>query len=229
MRRRGNQCIDAEAARSEWNMFRDSASGATVKAELSRMAGIRNRCFYCSDSHAADVEHFAPINRAWRDALNWRNLLWVCPMCNRKKNASFPEEEGVPLIINPAEVDPWARLILDTTTALLAPRRVEGEAEDPSGVETLKVLDVLNFEALAEGRKRSIRRLRSAASTVVESADKPCDHHVLWQEVTDDDYGVAAWFGLWEGVGEEPFSSIRSNQPRIWRHYVRAVAGRCRP
>jgi hypothetical protein len=35
-----------------------------------------------------------------------------------------------------------------------------------------------------------------------------------------DDYGVCAWFALWEGAGSEAFETFRRECPVIWRRFV---------
>jgi hypothetical protein len=188
------------------------------------MAGTRNRCFYCSDSAGADVDHYKPISIDHTQTFVWPNLLWVCPVCNRKKLASFPMVDGEPAIIDPTQIDPWRHLALDQATGILAPR-FHGEWEDERGRQTLKVIDRLNYEDVAEGRRRTMRRLeRAAVAALAAEDDAPSEADALWREVDEDDYGVAAWFALWEGQRMTPFAEIRSRKPTIWRHFVRAVA-----
>jgi uncharacterized protein (TIGR02646 family) len=228
MYRRGKLCVDSAVARAEWQSFRPSVAAKPVVAELKRMAGVTGRCFYCSDGKGADVEHFFPVAEKAAYTMRWSNLLWVCPECNRKKNATFPEENEEPLLIDPSATDPWRQLVPDISTGMLAPR-FHGQIPDRGATETLRVLDILNQEAVAEGRRKSIRRLLRAASKLAGSADLPAKSEELWLAVDDDDYGVAAWFALWEGQDSMPFSTIKQTRPQMWRHFVRRVAGGSRP
>jgi len=228
MRRRGALCDSTETARQLWRSFRSSASATPLVSEMERMAGPRNRCFYCSDSRAADVDHYNPISRDYTATWHWPNLLWVCPECNRKKNLQFPTADDQPLLIDPTAVDPWSRVTLDVGTGMLA-ARFRGEVPDRSGEATLEVLDILNQESVAEGRKNSMRRLRTAAEEALAIDDRPSYLHGLWHAIREDDFGVAAWFALWEGAEADPFSALRSNRPRVWRHFVRCVVSRGRP
>jgi hypothetical protein len=189
------------------------------------MAGRRNRCFYCSDSRAADVDHYVPISRDYTATWRWPNLLWVCPECNRKKNRQFPMANDQPLLIDPTAVDPWSRVTLDLGTAMLAPR-FHGELPDRTGETTLAVLDILNQESVAEGRKSSVRRIRTAVQGALEVGDSPSRVRGLWDAVREDDFGVATWFALWEGGDTDPFSALRGARPRVWRHFVRYATGR---
>jgi 5-methylcytosine-specific restriction endonuclease McrA len=225
---RSKQCDSADATRVQWKSFRKSAAARPLMDELKRMAGTRGRCFYCSDARGADIDHFVPIDRDFRRSCQWANLLWVCPECNRKKNATFPVDDGRALLIDPTMVDPWSRLILDVSSCVLAPR-FRDATPDRSGVETLRVLDILNYEAVIAGRARTVRRLIDAASTAASAHDRPTDAGDMWREISEDEYGVSAWFALWEGQDSMPFAAIKQRQPRVWRHLVRVVVGRSRP
>ena len=44
----------------EWKAARKSNPLKTVVGVLRVMAGRRERCLYCCDSHATDIEHFWP-------------------------------------------------------------------------------------------------------------------------------------------------------------------------
>jgi 5-methylcytosine-specific restriction endonuclease McrA len=228
MYRRGKLCTDADTAKGEWKSFRPSVAARPMVVELTRMAGVRNRCFYCSDGRGADVDHFVPIALDVANTMRWSNLLWVCPECNRKKNATFPMEDGEALLIDPSVTDPWSQVILDVTTGVLAPR-FHGAVPDRGAAETLRVLDILNQEPVAEGRKKSVRRLVHAAELAIAGPDLPSASKAMWLAVGDDDYGVAAWFALWEGQDTEPYSAVKETRPRIWRHLIRCATGRSRP
>jgi 5-methylcytosine-specific restriction endonuclease McrA len=225
MTRRANQCTDATGAKEQWNAFRPLAPCRPVINELTRMAGTRNRCFYCSDSRAADVDHYVPIAVDYRRAFSWNNLLWVCPECNRRKSARFPMKDGQPQLIDPTRRDPWQHFTLATQTGWVAPR-FHDNIEDILGRETLAVLDTLNFEVVAEGRAEVIHRLRSAAEVAAVAPDRAGSAPDLWREVRYDERGVSAWFALWDGQREDPFDSIKRSRPVIWRHFVRAVAAK---
>lgn len=189
------------------------------------MAGTRGRCFYCSDSLAADVEHYVPIAGDYTLTFVWRNLLWVCPTCNRKKVSRFPTDAaGNPLLINPAEDEPWRFLILVSDTGMLAPRFDPASGGfDARGNATLDVIDVLIYEASNEGRIRVVRRLRRAAQEVLDTGGTLDAAGSLIREVREDDHGVASWFLLEEGQIEEPFAAIKIRFPKVWRRLVRTV------
>jgi 5-methylcytosine-specific restriction endonuclease McrA len=228
MYQRSKLCHDPDTARASWKSFRKSTAVRPLVSELKLMASVRGRCFYCSDGRGADVDHFIPIDIDFRQTWRWPNLLWVCPECNRKKGATFPIANGRPLLIDPTAVDPWSQLILDVSTCVLAPR-FHGVVADQTGVETLRVLDILNFEGVVAGRARTMRRLVAAAGKVAAGPDRPATGGEMWREIDEDDYGVAAWFALWEGQDMMPFSVIKETQPQMWRHLVRVVTGRNRP
>ena len=207
---------DVAAAREQWVSFRRSRAAQEVIQVLSEMAGVRQRCVYCSDSRSGDVDHYLPIAIDFTRTFSWENLLWVCPQCNRNKNASFPMRDGVPLLINPAVERPWSRLVLDTASGVMS-ARYHGDAFDESGAATLNVFDLLNHEALIEGRARTIVRVRKATQDVFDSGGGHPAREALCREVREDDFGVSAWFFLSDGRQESPFRDVRETSPSLWR------------
>lgn len=212
-------------ARSSWGRYRRSVKAEDVLRVLKDAAGVRLRCFYCSDSLAADVDHFVPISVDINGTFIWKNFIWVCPVCNRYKSNRFPyDSTGYPLLINPTNEDPWAHLILDIDTGVLAPRYGLDDF-DAKGTITLKILEPINYEAAVEGRMRTITRLREATSLLPseDSSSEAISHGLrkLLDEVRHDDYGVSAWFGIWDGGSEPEFRELRDRNVTAWRHFVR--------
>ena len=182
------------------------------------MAGARNRCFYCSDSLGTDVEHFEPITVSPASTFSWRNLQWVCTNCNRHKGNRPTAAERL-LMIDPTMVDPWAFLTLDEATGLVAARYEDG-ALDACGEFTLRVLTPLTEEGVITGRERAITSLRSAVSAVQTDPSDFEARRAFRAAVQKDDYGVSAWFALWEGARSEPFAALRRDCPAVWRRFV---------
>src|SRR6185312_4851605 len=131
LRARQKLCRDYQTARDEWKRYRGLAAARPLLEALRAMAGPRHRCFYCSDSRGADVDHFVPVVADRGLTFVWENLQWVCPECNRSKTGQAPEEGGV-RALDPTIDDPWAHLVLDTASGVIAPR-FQGGTEDPRG------------------------------------------------------------------------------------------------
>src|ERR1700743_2009579 len=90
-----------------WKSFARLKAFETLRKCLRSPLGVRARCAYCSDSRAADVDHFWPKTPYPDKAFLFTNMLFVCPECNRKKSSTFPlDPSGLPLLINPMFDDP---------------------------------------------------------------------------------------------------------------------------
>jgi uncharacterized protein (TIGR02646 family) len=221
--RRAVACDDSATARAEWSAFRGLAPARALVAELRRMAGTRERCFYCSDARATDVDHYVPIAFDWTKTFEWTNHLWTCTDCNRRKSQRFPTDAaGNALVIDPTVTDPWAHLAL-ATTGVVAPKVHLGDMIDRQGTETLDVLSRINHEAVIEGRARTIRRLRRAVDELLERGDSAETRKRLIDEVREDDFGVGWWFLNWEGETTSPFAELRGQHPKLWRRLVTTV------
>ncbi|MFJ2779715.1 HNH endonuclease [Kitasatospora sp. NPDC087315] len=92
---------------------------APLRDLLADMAAGRERCMYCGDNQATDIDHFEPIDRRPIRAFDWTNHLLACSLCNSHlKGAAFPlDEGGNPLLIDPTAEDPTPHLRLSWQSA----------------------------------------------------------------------------------------------------------------
>lgn len=222
--RRRQSCGDVPTARTEWRRFRSTNQANEVVTELRRMAGARDRCYYCSDSRAVDIEHYWPVALRYDLTFSWDNLLWACTACNRKKGDRFPLGAGQPILLNPARDDPWRHFILDSSTGILSPRYL-APSTDPRAEKTVEILDTINHESATEGRRRSIVRLTRMVENVRQHGDCRDTREPLVQNVKGDDYRISQWYALWEGRREDPFHAFRSQFPSLWSRFERLASG----
>ena len=207
--------------RKAWEAFRRSKAGKPVTATLEAMSGKRIRCAYCSDSHASDIDHFKPLAEWPESAFMWENMILCCTTCNRKKGKRFPTaNDGSPRLINPSRQDPWLHLTMDPQTGVIAPRYLEA-GFDEFGEATLEILETINYESVVEGRRREIRRIVHAFSTILNENNSRESRENLAIEVTQDDLGIARWFAIHEGRDEDLFSIVRNTYPATWRSFIR--------
>jgi hypothetical protein len=167
------------------------------------------------------VDHFYPIDIYPEKTFLWKNMLWSCGLCNRRKLARFPiDENGEPLIVNPTIRDPWSVLTLDTDTGVVSSRYIGGEIEfSPIGDATLEVFETINYEAVSEGRLRVIRRYLSIFEEIAKEGDGRRNREVLSNLVHQDDFDLASWFALWEGEAERLPSNAREAAPELWKKF----------
>jgi len=75
---------------AEWNRARRNKPLAEAATVLRAMAGNRERCMYCGDSHGTDIEHFWPKTPYPEHMFRWTNMLLCCAECGRIKGTQFP-------------------------------------------------------------------------------------------------------------------------------------------
>jgi len=131
----------------------------------------------------------------------------------------------MPLLLNPAEEDPWDSLFFESKTGMIAARYEAAiEAFSPRGAHTIdpKVLP-LNIEAVTEARLRTTRNLRRAVSSLLKSfdyanpaADEEGQTNLLQAIRDNDSYGLAVWFFIRDGREESPFDDLRRNHGELW-------------
>jgi hypothetical protein len=207
---------------AEWNSFRKCKAGREWAALLSECTGARERCMYCSDSRAVDVEHYRPVAGYPELTFTHKNHLYVCSACNRSKGNRFPTGiDGSPLLINPFQEDPWGVLFVDVDTGVIVGRWQPNNEEDERGRTALELLAPLSSSAAEIGRARSAAQLREAAEKVMLDGAKALP--ALLRATDEDDYDMASWFLLWEGRRLAEFAQMRDNEPIAHRRFARRV------
>jgi uncharacterized protein (TIGR02646 family) len=152
---RSRQVLAAEDSKSEaQRLWAQQGNHAfeEIRATLKSMATGRERCMYCEDSAATDIEHFWPKSQYPKRAFSWDNYLLACSGCNSNhKREKFPlDEAGAPLLINPTADDPRDHLFLSVKTGKYRPRK-QGGQESRKGVESIEVFG-LGRDILEKGR-----------------------------------------------------------------------------
>lgn len=141
-----------EEAQRLWKQ-QDNKAFEEVRSTLASMATGRQRCMYCEDSAATDIEHFWPKSRYPEWAFTWANYLLACSGCNSNhKREQFPlDVSGGPLLIDPSAEDPRDHLILSVTTGKYQPRKHGGQ-ESPKGQKSIEIFG-LDRDILEKGRQ----------------------------------------------------------------------------
>jgi uncharacterized protein (TIGR02646 family) len=136
---------DSAAARAAWRAARDEKRG--IRDHLVKMAPGVQRCMYCGDSLATDIDHFEPIREYPTGTFVWRNHLLACSYCNSNaKRDLFPRDDtGSPLLIDPTNEDPATHLRLILRTGVYRPLTAHG-------AESIRVFG-LNRPDLTRGRE----------------------------------------------------------------------------
>ena len=219
--KRANGSLNIE---SEWKSARQTKPLKTAHGVLRTMAGQRERCMYCCDSHGTDIEHFRPKANNPDRMFQWPNLLLSCTECGRFKGNRFPLENGIPKLVDPTAEDPWQFLDFDPLIGVIVPRYDTAVgAENAKGVETVKVLQLDRREALNDGYLRSWRRLAATAEAALPQT--PPDAGALAAALRQaDDHGLLGWCFTGTGRDVAPFATLRIRHPDIWVACVRSLA-----
>jgi hypothetical protein len=165
-----------EAARRAWEN-RSRERFRPIRDALAAMCSGEDRCMYCEDSEADEIEHALPRSFFPDRTFRWPNFLFACGPCNGKKSNRFavisraarsfvevkrlprgavtPPEEGLAMLIDPRREDPMRSLILDLRFPFhYAPRHERGCLARARAAYTIEVLQ-MNREPRPRRRQRA--------------------------------------------------------------------------
>lgn len=168
---------NAKISASEvWSKVRrDINADAQILAER-----FHYKCAYCESrpSHVSHphIEHYRPkgIARFERKIFDWDNWLCSCGICNEEKWKHFPEHDGKPMLLNPAEEDPSPHLCFVGSILRGLTKR---------GKKTVELVE-LDRQPLRNERASWLRVIQILLLLWIESADmevrRECREHLIW-------------------------------------------------
>lgn len=213
--------LDVDAV---WKQARATKTIGTACALLQGAMGLRERCMYCLDSHGTDIDHFKPKARYPLQTFKWNNWLLCCSECGRLKGSKFPTVSGKPLLINPANENPWTHLEFDSDTGNLTARfDITANGWSPKGAETVSVLHLDSREALAAGYRRTYLRLAATVTAVLAEPALPAAADLINMLQEEDEHGLLEWCFCHAGQQEGPFAQLKKHHARLWQQCQRLI------
>ena len=176
-------------ARNDRSPFRE------VRTILRGMCSGVERCMYCEDAPANEVEHVRPKSLYPELAFRWENFLFACGPCNGPKGNRFrlfvppgaaSEHEaarvggspviappaGDSLLLDPRVDDPLEFFSLDLVgTFLFVGRHPLGSRERRRAEYTLDLLGLNRRDVLVRARRTAFHHLRNALRSYVADRD----------------------------------------------------------
>lgn len=154
------------------------------------MCSGAQRCAYCEDSVADEVEHIKPKDLYPESVFVWENYLYACGPCNGPKNNQFavfssmaeqftdvtrgrkalvvPPEEGDPVLINPRIENPLDFLYLDLVdTFYFLPRLGLDTKKQKRADYTIDILRLNAKDYLVEARAEAFGSYRARLSEYI--------------------------------------------------------------
>ena len=166
---------------------KEDATFDAVKKTLTAMCCGAQRCAYCEDSAADEVEHIRPKSLYPDATFVWSNYLYACGPCNGPKNNRYavfahptgtftdvarrprapvvPPVPGDPVLIDPRSEDPclWMELDLRDTFYFL-PRPSLAPRERDRARYTIDVLGLNKRDLLPKARQQAFKDYKAHLS-----------------------------------------------------------------
>jgi len=183
---------------------------------LLEMSNGTERCSYCQDSKADEIEHIYPKDIYPYKTYDWDNYLYSCGQCNGGKSNRFgwiqagklkendrprripqgyvytPPPKSPVALINPRVEDPFKYLELDiaSTFRFLPAMGIKGAANIKAEY-TIDVLKLNNRDYLVKARKHAYVNYKSRLSLYIlqkEAGAKKTDLKELIEGIQDMDH-----------------------------------------
>jgi len=149
----GNYATRVEQSKAAWG-GKSHALFTQIRDVLAAMCSGAQRCAYCEDSAADEIEHIYPKDLYPERVFRWINYVFACGPCNGPKNAKFAVlvNGDLVLVTRPR----GAPLVppIDGETALLDPRIEEPMEYLSIDLETFWVLERTDLDHASLQRAR---------------------------------------------------------------------------
>lgn len=207
----------------EWEQACKTKPLDTVLSTLKSMAGKRELCMYCLESHGTDREHFWPKSKYPERMFLWQNLLLCCTECGRCKGSKFPIKDGEALLIDPTIEEPWQYLDFDPKTGNIIERFLLSMNQfSERGKVTVEILQLKERESLSTGHRITYRRLKDHVETFLKNGSvNPSE--MIDKLMADDKHNLLGWCAYSNGGNVEPFKTLRLEFPNVWESLIAAV------
>ncbi len=219
----GNYEERVRAAVRLWPSRSKRSAFRKVRTGLADMCAGAQRCCWCEDSAATDVEHIRPKSLYPERTFRWENYLLACAGCNRHKGSRFavlagesvvdvsrrprdpiiPPARGAAVLVDPRIEDPLDYFDVEIVdTFLFLSREGLGRADKQRAEYTIDLLD-LNREHLRVARKEAYRACRAR----------------LVEYLTERERGEPA-----KALASMANAIVASAHPTVWREMQRQHA-----
>ncbi len=208
-----------------WKNARKTKALRTVVRTLQSMAGTRERCMYCVDSHGSDIEHFWPKSSHIQKVFEWSNMLLCCTECGRIKGDRFPLlPDGQPVLVDPSAEDPWEHLDFDPDTGNITARfDLASGSLSERGLGTVRLLQLDRREAITEGYRRTYQRLADRVNRTLAGSQLTAPSRLAAELMQLDEHGLLGWCFGPIGSQIQPFAALRLYLPDNWNACVAAA------
>jgi len=180
--------VQIDKAKGLWDAKSPVKLFEELKTILARMCSGNQRCMYCEDSFADEIEHRRPKNLYPHQTFDWDNLLYACGPCNSPKGNQFailnppfltgfsgitpkrgiapvPPPPGLDALIDQRAENPLDLIWLDFNTFRFTPTNPNHDSIEYWKAEyTIKLLRLNARETLVRGREHAYHSFLNSLS-----------------------------------------------------------------
>lgn len=188
-----------EEAKTKWK-GKNKTHFTAIRNKLEEMCPGHNRCVYCEDSAADEVEHIQAKTIYPNLTFSWENYIFSCGPCNGPKGNSYavidngnnfvegnrkkgdavvPPPEGDEGFINPRRYIPTDYLILDLSTFLFVEHPAMHGNQRKMAEYTIRILHLNDRGYLTKNRNIAYEQFCYALRLYVEEKNRGVDQEAL--------------------------------------------------
>lgn len=194
-----------------------------VRTKLQSASNSANRCHYCEDSEANQIEHFYPKSIYPEKTFVWENYFYACSLCNGAKSNQFahisnqntlehiikteppihPNNINPTALINPRIENPFDFLALNIEfdfirnsppTFTFFPTHTSSDFQRVKAKYTIKTLN-LNRGALINSREKAYNNFRAKLKEYISETGNIEAQIRLIADIKDDNH-QAVWYEM---------------------------------
>ncbi len=148
---------EAQIGKAEdfWKSRKNNKAFAKIKELLTKMCSGVQRCCYCEDSRADEIEHFKPKVIFPENCFDWDNYLYACGICNGPKNnkfAIFRETDNEFQDITPPHPSKRGSEYIPTRPPEGDPALINPRISNPMDFMELDIINTFKFSPISEDK-----------------------------------------------------------------------------
>ena len=146
---------------------------------------FHGKCGYCESIEAETIDHFWPQILDPDQVWNWKNYIWCCDPCQRRKGQKKPVSALGHLMINPREEEPLWHLRIEVNSGKIVSIPLSEESLERGSI-SISLLELDHRPDLDEQRRLMYQRVLDLLVQIVDPDSYRARMEHAWQRLQEE-------------------------------------------